>query len=189
MISHQLRMCWRYGSSLKRNSAAWRRCGGGLMPHRLKDLKIAYKTIYAHAETADTATSYRQRALHISSMPPRYLDLARSRNKSASGVLAYWPLFRSNIPSDTSASKKSRALRGCRSRRVRSDSLSCSALASSVNTPSSMALRKVFEPQKPKPSCMILSGVTSCDINFVCGRLLDLNKATQSEAFPGYHAP
>jgi hypothetical protein len=31
-------------------------------------------------------------------------------------------------------------------------------LASSVNTPSSMALSRVFEPQKPMPSCMILSG-------------------------------
>jgi hypothetical protein len=41
---------------------------------------------------------------------------------------------------------------------VRGDSGSCGPLASSVNRPSSMALRKVFEPQKPRPSSMILSG-------------------------------
>jgi hypothetical protein len=29
-----------------------------------------------------------------------------------------------------------------------------------------MALSRVFEPQKPKPNCMIVSGVSSVDINF-----------------------
>jgi len=32
--------------------------------------------------------------------------------------------------------------------------------ASSVNTPNSIALKSVFDPQNPNPSCMIPSGVT-----------------------------
>ena len=34
---------------------------------------------------------------------------------------------------------------------------------------------------KPTATCMILSGVSSCGINFVCVSLLNLNKAIQSQ--------
>ena len=38
---------------------------------------------------------------------------------------------------------------------------------SSVKRPISMALNKVFEPQKPRPSCMIPSGVRRGFADFV----------------------
>ena len=68
---------------------------------------------------------------------------------------------RSSIPSDTSASRKSRA-------RPRVQADPCRELvagqwarcASSVKTPSSTADRSAFEPQNARPSCMIGSGFT-----------------------------
>src|SRR5215210_709821 len=65
--------------------------------------------------------------------------------------------------SATRASRKSRALRACKPSRAASASASSppsGAAASSVKSPSSTALSNVFEPQKPRPSCMIASGVT-----------------------------
>src|SRR5207342_3374060 len=58
----------------------------------------------------------------------------------------------------TSASKKSRALRGWRPSRCANALSSSGALESSVETPSSIALRRVLEPQNPKPSWRIESG-------------------------------
>src|SRR4051812_31380845 len=64
------------------------------------------------------------------------------------------------MPSATSASKKSRALRSWSPRRSRRASASSGpALASSVKSPSSTALRSVFDAQNPVPSCRIASGV------------------------------
>src|ERR1700730_11046258 len=63
------------------------------------------------------------------------------------------------MPSATSASKKSSALRSCRPTRPRSASASSGPAAeSSLNSRSSTALSRVFEPQKAMPSCMISSG-------------------------------
>src|SRR6266508_93418 len=63
------------------------------------------------------------------------------------------------MPSATNAAKKSRALRGWSLRRADNSSAVRGAFASSVNKPNSIALKSVFDPQKPRPSCMMLSGV------------------------------
>src|SRR5262245_43592158 len=69
------------------------------------------------------------------------------------------------MPSVTSASRKSRALRGCRpSLALRVAASWRGDFASSLNTPSSTALSNVLGPQKPKPSCRIRSGVSSFDM-------------------------
>src|SRR5215217_2029858 len=99
------------------------------------------------------------RALAISRMPPTYEGFARSRKKSVSAVFEYRSPSRFNMPRATSASRKSLALRGWSIRRSDSVSKSREPFASSVNRPISTALRSVFEPQKPRPSCRIPSGV------------------------------
>src|SRR3954468_21254618 len=99
------------------------------------------------------------RTLAISRMPPMYEGFVLSRKRSVSGVLEYRSPSRSNMSRATSASRKSLALRGCSIRRSDSVSKSREPLASSVNRPISTALRSVLEPQKPRPSCMICSGV------------------------------
>src|SRR5262245_48418819 len=63
------------------------------------------------------------------------------------------------MPSATSASKKSRALRGWSWSRLVKAAASSAPLANSVNSPSSMALSMVFDSQNPVPSCMIFTGV------------------------------
>src|SRR4051794_13256562 len=63
------------------------------------------------------------------------------------------------MPSATKASRKSRAPRGCRSRRSRIRSASSGPPASSVKRPNSTAVSSTLEPQKPSPVCMIRSGV------------------------------
>src|SRR5579859_6327442 len=63
------------------------------------------------------------------------------------------------MPSATRASKKSRRPRGRTARRRPMAPASSGAAANSVNRPSSTALSRVFEAIKPKPSCMMWSGV------------------------------
>ena len=80
-------------------------------------------------------------------------------------------------PSATSASRKSRAERGCRPRRPLSSASGSGCLASSVKTCISTALSRVLEAQKPRPTCMIWSGRRSFMavvilIEFLWGRKL-----------------
>src|SRR5829696_1455784 len=82
------------------------------------------------------------------------------------------------MPSATSASKKSWALRSCSPSAWRSSGRPIGPLAARrVNRPSSIALRSVFEPQNALPSCRILSGETvviCVMVRSLCG---DANKA------------
>ena len=64
----------------------------------------------------------------------------------------------------TSVSRKSRADRACSPSRALRRSKLAGPAASSVNTPSSMALSSVLAGQKAKPVCRIFSGVGCSDI-------------------------
>src|SRR5882724_10461149 len=70
------------------------------------------------------------------------------------------------MPRETRASKKSRLDLELRPNRLVSVAASVGPLASSVKRPSSMAERRVLEPQKPRPSCMMAPGVGCSGMEF-----------------------
>src|SRR4030095_4516356 len=71
------------------------------------------------------------------------------------------PRSRSRKPIATKASRKSWADRACSPSRARRSARSPGLRASSVKSPSSMALSRVFEDQTRSPTWMIFSGVSS----------------------------
>src|SRR5918994_797921 len=69
------------------------------------------------------------------------------------------PFSRLSIPSETKASRKSRAERSCKLRFVVTSSALRGPFDRWVKTPSSMALNNVLDAIKAMPSCIMFAGV------------------------------
>ena len=93
-------------------------------------------------------------------MPPTYDGFLRSRKRSVSGVLRVAVAVALQEPErDERVEEVARRARVQAEAAAAARSKASGPRASSVNTPISMALSRVFEAQKARPVCRIFSGV------------------------------